>query len=362
MIRLGIDLTACHRARVGMVTVAMELARAFGEDDDAGFDLTVFASRSRPAELSPDRYRAILSPHRDEVVNKLTWLPLVEDRADLDAVLYPYWPCPPWRRSDAPPAIVVIHDLAFRLRPAEVPWQQRAYLGTLVPRAIRLAAGIVVPSEVTRADLLDCYPLGGLERRVRVVAEGPTPLPPPGEGVPALEPGFLLSVGTIEHRKNHARLLEAYERLRRRIPDAPELVVAGRVGWDCAAEVATLRAAPGVRFLEHVPDAVLATLYRDCGVFVFPSLYEGFGLPLLDAMARGRPSLIGREGALPELAGGTALEVDATDVDAIADGLERLVTDLPLREDLAARARARATEYSWTRAAAQMRDAILEVT
>ncbi|HSR24700.1 MAG TPA: glycosyltransferase, partial [Candidatus Eisenbacteria bacterium] len=271
---IGVDLTACWRPRAGMLTVAVELTSAMLSAAGAGRRFTLFCSRERPAALNGAgaSCRAVLSPHRHEVLNKLRWLPAVEADAGLDAILYPYWPCPPRRRPAAPPAVMMVHDLAYRARPREVPWQQRVYMGGVMPGALRAAARVLTPSEATRRDLLQHYPLPGLERRVHVVPEGwslgrvePGPLPP------GIEPGFLLAVGTIEPRKNYPRLLAAYRLLKARGP-APQLVVAGRVGWAYGSALDELRAEPGVRLLTGVDDAGLRGLYRAAGALAFPSL------------------------------------------------------------------------------------------
>jgi glycosyltransferase involved in cell wall biosynthesis len=349
--QIGVDLTACWRRRVGMVTVSLELTRYMIEQGGPGRRFTLFCSRERPVGIDGRTSRAVLSPHRHEVINKLRWLPAVEADAGLDAILYPFWPCPPRRRRDAPPAAMFVHDLAFRVRPGEVPWQQRVYMGSLMPAALRRAAAVITPSEATRKDLLQHYRLPGLSERVRVVSEGwslgevePAPLPD------GLAPGFLLAVGTIEPRKNYRRLLAAYRLLASR-GGAPALVVVGRVGWAYGRALEELRAEPGVRMLGHVDDATLRALYRAAGALAFPSLYEGFGLPLLEAMAEGLPALVGDAGSLPELAGDAALLVDPHDVEAIAGGLERVLSDSELRGRLASAGRQRAAGYTWEAAA-----------
>jgi alpha-1,3-rhamnosyl/mannosyltransferase len=232
-----------------------------------------------------------------------------------------------------------------------VPWQQRVYMGSIMPAALRRAAHVVTPSEATRRDLLEQYAMPGLPDRVSVVPEGwslggvePGALP---EGV---EPGFLLAVGTIEPRKNYPRLLAAYRLLRER-GGAPALVVVGRVGWAYGSALDELRAEPGVRLLTNVDDRTLRALYRAAGALALPSVYEGFGLPLLEAMAEGLPAVAADAGALPELAGDAALLVDPLDVEAIADGLGRVLTDAELRACLAERGRRRAAAYTWSRAA-----------
>ena len=273
------------------------------------------------------------------------------------------------RRHDAPPAVVFVHDLAFKLRPNEVPWQQRLYMGAVLGRSLRNAAAVLVPSEATRRDLLATYPITGLRSRVHVVPEGVTREVPPGPLPPRLTPGFILAVGTIEPRKNYPRLIAAYRHLRRESvplllgdqPGVPELVIAGRPGWAYGDTLERFKGERGVRYLGHVDDATLSALYRSASILAFPSLYEGFGLPLLEAMAHGLPAVVGNAGALPELADGAAIVVDSTDVLSIAAGLERLLDDAALRERLGAMGRQRATEFTWERAATTTREVLRSV-
>src|SRR5207248_9487007 len=180
---------------------------------------------------------------------------------------------------------------------------------------------VIVPSGTTRDDLLTAYPALDAAR-LHVVPEAAGSLGPRAAALPGgLAPGFLLAVGTVEPRKNYPRLVAAYRRLR----DAPPLVVVGREGWSYGEALEQLRSTPGVRLLGHVSDAELLGLYRSAGALAFPSLYEGFGLPLLEAMREGLPALIGSRGALPELAGDGARAVDAEDETAIARGLQQLL-------------------------------------
>ncbi|TAN31852.1 glycosyltransferase family 1 protein [bacterium] len=361
MARFAIDVTACWRPRrVGMTTVAVELTRALVAKKD-GDQFTLLCSRERPAALTDLDCEAVLSPYRHELVLKTRWLPAVEPRLDCDAILYPYWPSPPFRDPGAPPAVIFVHDLAFRHRPAEVPWQQRAYLGTVMGPALRQAAAVLVPSESTRRDLLGHYKVPGLESRIFVVPEGLPPAVPAGPLPDGLAPGYILAVGTVEPRKNYPRLLAAFRQLRGRQgslpfiingrPGVPELVIAGRPGWAYGDTLRRIASEPGVRYLGHVDEATLSALYRSAAVLAFPSLYEGFGLPLLEAMANGVPAVVGSAGALPELALGAAVPVEADDVGSIAAGLERLLADASLRERLGEAGRRRAASFTWERAA-----------
>ena len=359
-------MTACWRPqRVGMLTVAVELTRAMvadrGEDQ-----FVLLCSRERPAALGGLDCEAVLSPYRHEIALKTRWLPTVEAQVGCDAILYPYWPSPPRRRPDAPPAAVFVHDLAFKLRPREVPWQQRAYFGAVLGRSLRNAAAVLVPSEATRRDLLSCYRVAGLESKIAMVPEGVSPDVAAAPLPAGLDPGFILAVGTVEPRKNYPRLLDAYRRLRRAsVPVAraavPELVIAGRPGWAYGDALQRIKAEPGVRYLGHVDDATLSALYQSASVLAFPSLYEGFGLPLLEAMAHGVPAVVGNAGALPELAAGAAILVDPDDVASIADGLERLLADASLREKLGAEGRRRAADFTWERAAAATHEVLRRI-
>jgi glycosyltransferase involved in cell wall biosynthesis len=361
LVRFAIDVTACWRPqRVGMLTVAIELSRALvarrGKDE-----IMLLCSRERPGALAGLDCDAVLSPYRHEIVLKATWLPTIEAQLECDAILYPYWPSPPMRRHHAPPAAVLVHDLAFRMTPSEVPWQQRAYFRMVLPPALRNASAVLVPSESTRRDLVALYKIPGLESRVEVIPEGLPPAAPAGPLPEGIEPGYILAVGTVEPRKNYPRLLAAFRQLRDRHgslpflingrPGVPRLVIAGRPGWAYGDTLRLIAAEPGVRYLGHVDEPTLTALYQSASVLAFPSLYEGFGLPLLEAMAHGVPAVVGAAGALPELALGAAIAVKPDDVNAIAGGLERLLADESLRRKLGDEGKRLAAAYTWDRAA-----------
>ncbi|TMG03968.1 MAG: glycosyltransferase family 4 protein [Chloroflexi bacterium] len=371
MSRFAIDVTACWRPqRVGMLTVAVELSRALVEGS-SGDRFILLCSRDRPASLRELDCEAVLAPYRHELVMKARWLPVVEPQLESDAILYPYWPSPPFRHAGAPPAAIFVHDLAFRIRPQEVPWQQRMYFRAVLPRALRQAAAVIVPSESTRRDLLQLYKVSGLEHKVEVIPEGVPPAVAAGPLPDGVEPGFILAVGTVEPRKNYPRLLAAYRQLRGHRgalpfiingrPGVPQLVIAGRAGWAYGDTLRRIAAEPGVRYLGHVDEPTLAALYESASVLAFPSLYEGFGLPLLEAMTRGVPAVVGATGALPELAVGSAITVNAEDAGAIAGGLERLLADEGLRKKLAAEGIRRARSYTWANAAERTLDVLRRI-
>jgi glycosyltransferase involved in cell wall biosynthesis len=354
-----------------MLTVAVELSRALVANR-SGDEFVLLCSRERPESLQDADCEAVLAPYRHELALKSSWIPAIEPKLESEAILYPYWPSPPVRRAGAPPAAIFVHDLAFRVRPAEVPWQQRLYFRAVLPLALRGAAAVLVPSESTKRDLLDAYRIPGLEQKVEVIPEGLPPVVKPGPLPEGIEPGFVLAVGTVEPRKNYARLLLAYRQLRGRhgalpfiingLPGVPQLVIAGRPGWAYGDTLQRIAAEPGVRYLGHVDEPTLAALYESASVLAFPSLYEGFGLPLLEAMANGVPAVVGGAGSLPELALGAAISVDAQDTNAITGALERLLADEALRKKLGEEGKRRAKGYSWTNAAEHTLDVLRRIS
>ena len=166
-----------------------------------------------------------------------------------------------------------------------------------------------------------------------------------------LAPDYLLHVGTLQPRKNLARLMEAAASLRARWPEL-QLVLAGQPGWQAGPILAQARAhSDSVRLLDYVPDDDLPGLYSGARAFVFPSLYEGFGFPVLEAMACGTPVVCSNTSSLPEVAGEAALLMDPEDTAALAGAIGRLLEDTALRENLIARGLEQARKFSWERAA-----------
>jgi glycosyltransferase involved in cell wall biosynthesis len=179
-----------------------------------------------------------------------------------------------------------------------------------------------------------------------------------------LDHPFVLYVGNIKPHKNVDRLIDAFGRARRSGPDDLKLIIIG----DELSKYPVLRQAvhrhkldKHVRFLGFQPHDTLAAFYRLARAFVFPSLYEGFGLPPLEAMACGTPVVTSNVSSLPEIAGGAALLVDPYDAEAIADGIRRAVNDDALRADLSARGRARARAFSWSQSVAAIHQIYMEV-
>ncbi len=250
------------------------------------------------------------------------------------------------------PSVVTVHDLVWRKVP-----QTMARFAPLLERAlmspsVRKASQIIAVSESTRHDLIEWLPV--LDEKISVVPEAacvsPEDLSPPTARLPQR---YFLFVGTFEPRKNLQRLVRAFASIANEIPQ--DLVLAGGRGWGPSLET-TLHeigdAAARIHRIHPEHNVAISELYARCESFVCPSLYEGFGLPLTEAMAFGKPILTSRNSSLPEVAGDAAIYVDAESMPDIAGGLKKLALDEPLRKSLSQKATERAGLFSWDAAAA----------
>jgi glycosyltransferase involved in cell wall biosynthesis len=258
--------------------------------------------------------------------------------------------------------VITVHDLAFLRFPDLVTKASHRYYSQIF-RATAEAERIIAVSESTRGDLLDLVS-SSLAPKIVVIPEGVDPSFSAG-GVAELDRKHLahfgidgpyfLYVGTIEPRKNLPRLIRAFERFRA-ITRQPNvcLVIAGGRGWLAdESEVAIAAAGDSVRYLGRVESSDLVALYRGALALVLVSLYEGFGLPILEAMACGTPTLASSTGSLPELVGDAGIVVDPNNEDLIASSLKRLWNDAELRDNLSALGLERARHFTWPNVAIQ---------
>ena len=241
--------------------------------------------------------------------------------------------------------VVTVHDLTYKRFPELLQKETLDNLEAQMAREVTIADAIICVSESTRRDLLDSYELD--PARAIAIHSG-LAAPPPAEPVEGLPSRYILFVSTIEPRKDLGTLIDAFEASR----DAYDgsLVVVGKVGWKSESIVPRLRR-PGILHLDYLKPSQLATVYRNAEVFVFPSIYEGFGFPLLEAMAHGVPTIAARSSSLPEIGGDATLYFPPRDAAALEAQLRRVLGDAALREDLVARGRARAAEFRWETAA-----------
>jgi glycosyltransferase involved in cell wall biosynthesis len=247
--------------------------------------------------------------------------------------------------------VYTLHDLSFLADPSWSTEPNRVGCWQGVFDAATRADWIVANSEYSRAHFLEVFPHYPKERTdviypaSRFRAEAPAP-PRPERFAHLVPDGFWLSVGSIEPRKNHRRILEAYAQTRSPLP----LVLSGGKGWlmdDLAVE-------GGVMLTGYVSDNELEWLYRNCFAFLYPSLFEGFGMPVLEAMALGAPAIVSDSTSLPEVTAGTALLADPLDASSIAAAMRRIAAGEVSREALRQRGQERARQFSWDHSARKL--------
>jgi len=263
--------------------------------------------------------------------------------------------------------ILTVHDLEWRLYPQTM--SRRTYYAhrLLVWPSVQTADRIVAVSESTAQDLQRVSNVPG--SRIEVIHHGVGSAYEPRDHERAAEyvaakygvsKDYVLAVGTVQPRKNLATLVEAWKILRDRTKDHFQLVVAGARGWKNTQLDETVRrlglTGNEIRFLGVVPEEDLPVLYSGSGVFVFPSLYEGFGLPLVEAMACGVPVIASNTSSVPEVVGDAALLVSPTEPEAFAEAIWRVRNDENLRKALIEKGLSRAAGFSWGRAASQLLD------
>ena len=273
----------------------------------------------------------------------------------------PDYVLPPLRRAAG---VVTVHDLSFLRVPQCAEARLRAFLSAEVPRVVARARHVLADSESTRRDVIEL--LGAPPEKVSVVPAGidPTFARVTDEGWLTrmrirygLPQRFILGLGKLEPRKNFVRLIQAYALMRRRWAPPHHLVIVGEPGWlyeDILREPERAGVSGWVHFPGFVPDADLPALYTLADAFAFPSLYEGFGIPPLEALACGVPTVVADNSSLPEVVGAAALLTPAEDVAALAEALTRLLQDEAWRSYTRAAGPAQARAYTWEAAARRL--------
>lgn len=277
------------------------------------------------------------------------WVPLTAWRRRASAVHAPVNWAPWWSPC---PTVVTMHDLSWERRPEDYPNGFRQYARLFGRRSAQRARLVIAPSATTAHDVSELY--GVPAARVRAIPHGVHPDPAP----PAQREPFVLCVGVLDPRKRVLALVEGHRRYWDRAPGEPprcRLVVAGAGGGD---EDAVRRAAgPGVDLRGFVGAEELVELYRRATLLVFPSAYEGFGLPVVEAMSHGCPAMVARNSALVEVAGESALYLDDASPHGIATALGEALADRPALAAMGERARLEAARFSWPVAARATLDA-----
>jgi len=345
-LRVGVDARAAAEVPAGRGRYVRELLAALEALEDARDARFTLYAREPWGTLDPDRFawRRIGLP--DPAWHLAT---AMHASREVDVFLstnsyLTAWFC---RR----PTAVVVYDLVpFVERATAKTSSARIEQATIRP-ALRRAAALPCISNATRADLERLFPAArGKASTIPLAADAAFAAPVDRPGHPALDRPYVLAVGTLEPRKNLESLIAAWRNLQPTVRDEHTLALVGPRGWDDAPILAAARDA-GAVLLGRVAEDELRALYAGAACFVYPSLYEGFGLPVLEAMAAGAPVVTSNLSSLPEVAGAAALLVDPRDPAALGAAIGRVLTDDALAARLRAAGRARAATFSWERTA-----------
>jgi glycosyltransferase involved in cell wall biosynthesis len=364
-VRIGIDLTSIWRPATGNERVAIEMVRSLLQNDSPHEYVLFFAKRVHSElEEFAGRFEPILSPWSNELPVKHLWFPRAIATAHLDYLHFPTFP-PPWFNSC---------EFGWTL-PDATPWlfpdtmkiSSRYYYTILGRRAFNSARLLITDTEASRRDLIR---VGAIPSEVHVLYPAPKPVFQQCEDETllsrvrfrySLPEEFILFVGTLEPRKNLKRILRALSRARMRDGFEPELVIVGRTGW-CYDPILSEIDSQGLRehvyLTGHVPDEDLLAIYNMARLLVFPSIYEGFGLPAIEAMACGCPVVTSNRGAQLEITRESAVHCDPEDVESIATAIQTAYCEEELRAQLVSSGLRRAASFSWDRYAREFLDII----
>ncbi|MBC7226906.1 MAG: glycosyltransferase family 4 protein [Thermoflexales bacterium] len=366
-----LDLRTATDHFPGIGRYGVNLARAMAPLLGPEEQLTLLRDPARPSPwdlsaLAGERVRVVDVPLSPFSLRQQWAVPRFMRRLRADLYHSPYYLMP---YRPGVPTVLTVHDLIPLRFPRQSTLQARLLFRWTTALALRAADHVIAVSEATRQDLLRFFPLPA--DRVSVIPEAADPAfrPCSPAEVEALRcryglpESFVLYVGSNKPHKNLTRLVEAWAQITE-YGVRNTLIIAGP--WDPRYPEPRRRAEQlglqAIRWLGPVPEADLPALYSAADLFVFPSLYEGFGLPVLEAMACGAPVVCSNTSSLPEVAGDAALRVDPTDVRALAEAVANLLTDEVQREEMRKRGWQQAARFSWERTAAMTLDVYRSVT
>jgi glycosyltransferase involved in cell wall biosynthesis len=353
-LKIAIDLSITKINQAGTAVYAASLIEALQQTDHRN-QYQIFAVN----QTRTMGQRKTLGSRTKVVYHDMIWhhviLPLKARRAGADLLFMPanttplFTPCP---------TVVAIHDVMPVTRPQNFTFWFRNYARVFMPLSARRSAVILTSSTHSKQDIVECFDVPPEKVVVTHLAANSKFRPISAEAVAAIKQKygldqFILVVGTLEPRKNIVRLIQAYALLRAAGVTIP-LVHVGSRGWlydEVFGEVERLGLEGSVRFLGRASLDDLVALYNAATVFVYPSLYEGFGIPVLEAMSCGCPTITSNLSSLPEVIGDAGIMIDPYNVEQIAEELKRVLEDHGLAEDMLVRGLSRANLFSWERCA-----------
>jgi len=373
-LRVGVDLTGIWRRPTGIFRYTAEMAKhlLLLSECEPQLRYVFFFS----GEVHPDfvplqhAFEAVICPTHNELLSKQFWFPGVLPRLHLDVMHYPAFP-PPYLRLSGLRTVMTFYDAGPWRYPHAQTLHGRLYFRTLLTHGIRTCAHAVTLSKHAKSEI--GHFLGN--RYLPKISIAPGAVRAEFGQVVSdtckqkvradyqLPDSYFLTVATVEPRKNLPTLLDAYMQLRQQLGQAcPALLIVGRKGWNCddiLRYMATLE--EHVSFLGHIPDQDLIALYQMATCFVFPSLYEGFGLPVVEAMTAGCPVITTTSSSLPEVAGDAALLVEPLNSREMASAMQQVLQDTALQQCMIADGRVQASRFSWEETALLYRDTYVKV-
>ena len=382
-LRIALDARALTGRFTGDRTYWLNLTRSLAIlKESSDIEFLLYTRTPIPIDLLPEspNLKQIVLPASNDRVWTLATLPLALRKAGADLLHVQYTtpipglcPCP---------VVTTVHDITFKLFPEWYGAKDRLLLNLTVPLALKQATRIITVSNSSREDILKTYsvspskvvatPLGlpeefvsEIERQKEVEVAEPSKRLLEKYGV---EPPFVLSVGVLQPRKNNRLLIEAFAKAKTKFHLPHKLYFIGKLGWKTdlteLKEVARRNggdeAVDAIQFPGYVEDSDLPALYRTCDLFAHSALYEGFGIPPLEAMACGAPVLVSDAPALPEVVGNAAKIVPSNDVDAWVEALGELLQNAELRKSYSERGKSRAKLFRWEDTAKQTLKVYLE--
>jgi glycosyltransferase involved in cell wall biosynthesis len=362
-LRIAIDAHSVGTGLGGNERYATNLIEALAEIDQTN-RYTLYVTKREAMERFGNRWpnfsvRSTL-PHTPLIRIPLTLS--AELRRNPVDVLHVQFTAPPFSPC---PVVVSIHDLSFEHLPQTFTWRSRKQLRITVRRTARQASQVIALSEYARDDIVKTYQLSPDKIRVIPLSAGDHFRPISDEEelqrvrqTYGIEGEYMLSVGAIQPRKNLGRLVAAYSRLHDAKPEGklPKLVLAGKCAWlydETLRAIKDLGLSDSVILPGYVPESDLPALYSGALCFIYPSYFEGFGLPPLEAMQCGVPVIVGNRTSLPEVVGDAAILVDPFDVNSLAAAIEKVISDSDLRARLSVKGLARSKLFNWRETARQ---------
>ena len=363
MIKLGIDISPLSPPLTGVGFYTQKMLEALNRKD---ISITGFSPKPLENEFCPQIFSHSLPSIFNKMIPKKLWQPIwrqffLAQQVQRSKVTLFWSPrhVLPWSRIPHIPYILTIHDLVWKICPETMDRRNYYHEKVLVPHSVKNAAAIICISETTKYDLMRFLKVPENKIHVTYLAPVHTPLVKPiNSAYIALHHNqpFVLALGTQEPRKNYSRLIEAYAKLSSVLKHEFKLIIVGKKGWgnnNLMALVEKLNLKSSIIIYDYLPEDRVSYLLQEATCLAFPSLYEGFGLPLVEAMAMGTAVITSNIGSMAEIAGDSALLIDPYDVDSIVDGLKAVLQNNTLRQSLEERGLQRAKSFSWQKAGAQ---------